>query len=131
MNNIVKQVYIYKDQRNAIIITPDSYKGISIQVIRFVSQLKPNFSNELVETTTIIPIWSKTIPTIEPSAMDQFSKNPSMSIKPVNGDTFKRDIKTAIEESKSYLSKINSLDSMIDGSLNDYLSQNSEINKAQ
>ena len=129
MNPIIKEVYLKKDERNAILITPDNYKGVIIQVIRFATQLKPNHLNELVEHRVRYALWTKTIPTLDEEMAKQLEINPMAPLKSKEGNQFKSQISKTIEEAKSYLSKIESLDEMIDGSMTDYLSQNRDINK--
>ena len=125
----LKEVYIKKDERNAILICPDNYKGLVVQVIRFSTQLKPNHANELIEHRIRYALWTKTIPTMSDDMVQQLEVNPLAPLKPKDGNKFKSDINRIVEEAKSYLSKVETLDTMIDGSMNDYLSQNQDLNK--
>jgi len=127
----LKEIYIKKNSRNAILITPDNHKGLVVQVIRFSTQLKPNVNNELVEHRVRYALWTKTISTIDDHMLANLDINPMAPLKPKDGKQFKNEINRTIEEAKSYLSKIEVLDTMINGSMTDYLSQNQEINKDQ
>lgn len=74
-------------------------------------------------------LWTKTIKTMPDNTVNDLMVNPLAPLKFKDGNKFKSEIKKTIEEAKSYLSKIQGLDKMIDGSMNDYFSQNQELNK--
>lgn len=121
MKETIKKVFIKKDERNAIVLAPDTYKGISVQVVRFVDQLKPNPEGILETHRVMHPIWNRRI-------LSTIGIDESVD-KPKDGKNFKSEVNKAIEEARSYIAKVEGLDNMIDGTLNDYLSQNQKLNQ--
>ena len=106
MNSSRLQTYITRDDRNAIILSPDNYKGISVQVVRYVNQLRPDANNCLVEHRTEVGVWCKTVVSLSPESAQNLQSNPNHPLVAKDGKKFKQELQETIEEAKSYLAKI-------------------------
>lgn len=102
-----KQILIYQDPDNEIILSKDHYHGIVVQVVRKVDQMVNTNEGLVNQRTNQVP----------------FSKIVKITT------TFKKDIDTAIGEAKYFISQILKQDEEINGMLNDYLSQNRDLNE--
>lgn len=113
-----KIVYIEKDEQNAIAVCKDNFRGIVVQLIRFVDQLKPaGLEKELtnIRTNQVVCQW-------EVKILDKDKK-----VK----EDFREDVEKAIKEAKQELAKIKNQDQKIDGLLETYYSQNKVLNDTQ
>lgn len=110
------RVYIYKDDNNAIALFRDSFKGISVQLIRFVNQMQPTGEDgELVAHRREVGI----------AKYDVLSTDNGVRLSP---EKFKAKVSDAIAKAQQELNKVQEGDTMIDGVMNDYLSQNRKAN---
>lgn len=104
----MKQVYVYKDPDNQIVISKDHYHGVVVQVVRLVDQLQRTASGEITQHRTANVVLSQTV------KLD---------------DNFKVSVQKAIEVAKNFITSIIKNDESINGLLNDYKSQNRELNE--
>lgn len=104
----MKQVFIYKDEDNQILIAKDGFKGVAVQVVRLVDQLRPNHENQLENFRTSHVVNQRVIP------LDA---------------NFRANVKSAIEVAKEIVEDMKKSDQEIAGLMNDYYSSNREINE--
>lgn len=105
---MIDKVYLYKDEKNEIIMSTDGYNSIVIQNIRNVECLGSNSSSELVSTRRQHVILT--------------------SIINVDEENFKSKVKEKVEIHLDFLNAINKKEQKIKGVLNDFLSSYREVN---
>ena len=105
-----KQVNLYKDENNAIILSKDHYHGVVMQVIRFVDQLRIGADNQLVHHK---------------------NHNVVNEIIIKVGPTMRDDVAAAFAKSKTFIDEIKTKDNLIDGLLNDYHSSHRDLNEPE
>lgn len=103
-----KHVVLFKDEDNEIVLSKDYFNGVVVQVVRLVDQLK-NTSEGLVQTRAQNVIFFREAKVTSPN--------------------FKADVAAAIEQCRNHLQDIKKKDEEINGLLNDYLSQNRNLNE--
>lgn len=113
-----KWVYLKKDRNTSIILAKDSYKSVAVQILWHNDIIKPDAQGELVNHRNTFAVYTKSVFTHKVKDDKQLVKN----------ENFKRDLADTIQSVKKYYDQILQLESMIDGSLIDYLNQNKEIN---
>lgn len=110
-----KIVFIEKDEHNAIAVCKDNFKGIVVQIIRFVDQVVPSGPNNV--NTNIR----------NHSVIKQIAV-PVANEKGMNED-FRLCVDKAIKEAREYVAVLHQQDNKIDGLMKDLLSQNKGINE--
>lgn len=109
-----KHVYIEKDESNAIVMSKDHYKGLTLQVVRFVDQQVPNDSGELVTHRTMMVVHQENVP---------------LSID--NQEVYKQFdtlLKESIQRCKQKLADIRKADQKLDEVLSKTLEQHKALN---
>ena len=104
-----KRVYLYKDEENEIVLTEDNFTSVVVQLVRKVNTLAPNSSGELVNIRKEWVLLQSVVNTDE--------------------ENIRAKVKEKIEITFVELEKIKKKDSIVDGILNDYLSQNQKLNE--
>jgi hypothetical protein len=105
-----KQIYIYKDENNSIVLSKDHYHGVVIQVIRFVDQLVRTQDNLLIchkNHNVVHEVVIKVSPTI------------------------REEVAAAIAKSRLVIDEIKNKDNQIDGLINDYHSMHRDLNEPE
>lgn len=103
-----KQIILYKDENNSIILSKDHYHGVVVQVIRYVDQLIRTPENLLAHHKTHNVI-QETIIKVSPS--------------------MREDVAAAFAKGKLLIDEIKKHDDQIDGLLNDYNSAHRDLNE--
>ena len=115
----MNEIYVHKDENNAIVLYRDSFKAISVQLIRFTSQQVPNAEGILVAQRRSIGLWRQDVPLVSEKGT---------KIKP---EIFRQKVAETISKARIEMAKIKKNDDVIEGVLNDYHSQNKGINHGQ
>lgn len=102
-----KQIFLLKDENNAIVLSKDNFNGVVIQVVRFVDQAFQHEGQMLVHKTNQVVF----------------------QLVVAVGSAMRDEVAKAILESKKFLADIKSKDDQIDGLINDYLSSHRELNE--
>lgn len=102
-----KQIFLFKDENNAIVLSKDHYNGVVVQVIRFVDQAFEHEGQLLHHKTN--QVTNQIIVKVSSTMRDEVAK--------------------AIVASKQFLADIKLKDDQIDGLINDYLSSHRELNE--
>lgn len=106
-----KIIYIEKSELNAIVIVRDNYKGVVVQVIRFVDQLVPSGDNNKLVNVRNSQVIDTSVVNIKP------------------GSVFKDEVSKAITKSREFLAGIKLQDQEIEGLMANYYSQNKGLNE--
>jgi hypothetical protein len=102
------QIYLYKDDNKAIVLSKDHYHGVVVQVVRFIDQLQPGPNGELYNVKTNSVVFQVLVPITE---------------------LFRNQTAEAIKKCEVYLQDMTAKDNEIDGLLNDYYSAHKDLNE--
>jgi hypothetical protein len=105
----MNKVYIHNDDLACIVLSKDHHNGIVVQLAVYTNSLRPDNNNELINFTS-----TKVIHEV---------------IVPVNAVDFRKAVADAIQIAQHQLVQIQQKHQVLDGILNDYYSQNRELNE--
>ena len=105
----MKKVYVHHDEQSCIVLTKDHHNGICIQLGVYTDQMVPNVDNLLIMSRNLKVVDSTVINTSTPN--------------------FKQAISEKVKELQHKVVLIQESHKILDGVLNDYHSQNRDINE--
>ena len=106
----MKKIYLERNNRFGLFLCSDSFNGVLVQIENY------------VETSVIHATGDN--PIVHRNCHGVYSDN--IKVEPQN--TFNTRVKDAIGKARTFLSHLQKNDTIIEGALNDYLSQNKKIN---
>lgn len=105
----MKKVYIHNDNLACIVLSKDHHNGIVIQLAVYTEALRVGQDNELVSYISTKVIHEVVVPVTSPE--------------------FKKAVSDAIQVAQHQLVQVQQKHQILDGILNDYYSQNRELNE--
>ena len=118
----VDSIYLYKDERYLINMTKNHWQSMTIQVARFGPKHIVDAKGRMAVEQSFFVAWEKNIFTLS-------DPNFKAKIDPVKPLEFKKQVQAAIAEAQTVLGKLQELDHMMDGVINDYYSQSRKYNQ--
>jgi hypothetical protein len=103
------KVYIHNDNLACIVLSKDHHNGIVVQLAVYAESLRPNHDGELIAFTTTKVIYE--------------------SIIPVSTPEFRKAVADTIKTAQFKLTEVQNQHQILDGILNDYYSQNRDLNE--
>lgn len=103
------KVYVHNDPLACIVLSKDHHNGIVVQLATYVDTLRPDNSGELISYTTTKVIYEAVIA--------------------ITTHDFRKAVADSIQLAQYKLTEVQNQHQILDGILNDYYSQNRELNE--